>query len=248
MRPTAAAVLSLVAALSAPMAAQGQVASFDTKRCEGTDFRSLPEGYAAFCTGYRNGREACQPKPLERKEVTDACLSGATLHSQSRIRDYVEGPPARTASRSPAPTAVARPSPEVCRRTMVEQIGLATVDEVRQTVTPRFEEIVLGTIPDSWNVRLEGRRSGCDDPRVSAVLFDFDAKGVLHEVTYVWSRPAGEPPSPVYKERAAALARNYRLPSTQSPSRLEGTSKTASVVLQDVPDRSVVLEAYGLPK
>ena len=131
---------------------------------------------------------------------------------------------------------------------MVEQIGLAGVDEVRQGVAPRFQEIVVGTIPDSWNLRLEARRSGCDDPRVSAVLYDFDAKGVLHEVTYVWSRPAGTSPSPLFKERAAALARLYRLPEPQSASRVEGTSKASNVVLQDVPDRNVVLEAYGLPR
>ena len=246
MRRIAAAVVTVLAVLFAPMAARGQVASFDTKRCDSGDFRYLGEAYAEFCTGYRHGKEACQQRTLQRKEVTDACLAGATLHSQSRIHDYVEGPPSRIATRSPAPAA--RPSPDVCRRTMLEQIGLAGVDEVRQAVAPRFQEIVVGTIPDSWNLRLEARRSACDDPRVSAVIYDFDAKGVLREVTYVWSRPTGTSPNPLFKERASALARLYRLPPPQTPSRLEGTSKTASVSLQDVPDRNVVLEAYALPK
>jgi hypothetical protein len=131
---------------------------------------------------------------------------------------------------------------------MLEQIGLAGVDEVRQAIAPRFDEIVVGTTPSSWNMRLDARRSACDDQRVASVLFDFDAKGVLHEVTYVWSRPSGEPPSPVFKERAAALARMYKLPPPQSGSRLEGNTRTAHVVLQDLPDRSVVLETYALPK
>lgn len=245
LRQTAAAALAGVALLLV-MPVRGQVSSFDTKRCDSGDFRYFGETYAAFCNGYRNGRPACEPRPLERKEVTDACLSGATLHSQSRIRDYVEGPPTRAAARAPTPAA--KPSPEVCGRTMVEQIGLADVDEVRQAIAPRFQEIVVGTIPDSWNLRLEARRSACDDPRLSAVLYDFDAKGLLREVTYVWSRPAGAAPNPVFKERAAALARMYRLPPPQSQSRLEGTSKTASVVLEDRPDRNVVLEVYALPR
>ncbi|MCC6196702.1 MAG: hypothetical protein IT518_19790 [Burkholderiales bacterium] len=206
----------------------------------------MSDGYAAFCTGYRNGAEACRPRPLERKEVTDACLAGATLHSQSRIRDYAVGPSAATASRSAAPAA--RPGPDVCRRTMVDEIGLAGADEVRQAIAPRFPDLVVGTVPESWNLRLEARGSACDDPRVTQVLYDFDAKGVLHEVTFVWSRPAGAAPSPLFKERAAALARRYGLPPPQSPSRLEATTKTAHVVLEDAAGRNAVLEIYGLPR
>jgi hypothetical protein len=132
---------------------------------------------------------------------------------------------------------------------LVDQIGLAGVDEVRQAIAPRFQEIVVGTAPDSWNLRLEARRSACDDSRLSVVLYDFDAKGVLREVTYVWSRPAaGATASAVFKERAAALARLYRLPPPQSQARLEGTSKSASVVLEGKPDRNVVLEVYASPK
>lgn len=243
MAPVAAAAF-LAAALVAPMGAEGQVMSFDTKRCDRGDFRYFGDTYAAFCNGYRNGRPACEPRPLERREVTDACLAGSSLHSQSRIRDYVEGPVAAR----PVALPPARPSPDVCRRTLLEQIGLAGVDEVRQALAPRFQEIVVGTIPDSWNLRLDARRSACDDPRVSAVLYDFDAAGVLREVTYVWLRPAGAAPNPLFKERVAVLSRSYRLPPQPSPSRVEGASRTASVVLQDVPDRNVVLEAYALPR
>jgi hypothetical protein len=144
--------------------------------------------------------------------------------------------------------SAATPSPEVCRLSMLDHLGVARIDDVRPAVVARFAEIVVGTAPNSSNMRLDARRSACDDPRVSGVLYDFDGAGVLQEVTFVWIRPPGPAPAPIFKERAAVLARSHRLPASASPSRLEGSSATAAVVLMDVPERNVVLETYTRPK
>jgi len=96
---------------------QAQVVSFDTKRCQSGEFRQLGEAYVAFCDGYENGDAACTVWSGARKQSSDACLSGALMRSQMRIREEKSAPPvAKPAATAKAPD---RPSPDVCRRTML---------------------------------------------------------------------------------------------------------------------------------
>jgi hypothetical protein len=230
-------------ALFAASAACAQVVSFDTRRCESGEFRQLGDGYAAFCDGYQNGDNVCRVWSGAAK-LGDACLSGALMRSQQGIRDHT------TPSR-PANVAVAkanpppRPSPEVCRQTMLDKIGVAQVDELRPVLAARFAEIVVGTIPGSTNMRLDARRSACDDSRIASVFYDFDAAGVLREITFVWTRPPGPSPAPIFTERVHALMRLHGLPAAQSSSRLEARTSNAKIVVQDIADKNVLVEAYS---
>ena len=103
-------------------------------------------------------------------------------------------------------------------------------------------------MPGSGQLRIDARASACDDPRINATLYDFDAAGVLQAINVVWTRPPGPAPSPLFSERAALLARLFGLPAPASPSRLEGRSATARIVLEDQPERSLLLEVYSAPK
>jgi hypothetical protein len=80
------------------------------------------------------------------------------------------------------------------------------------------------------------------------MLYDFDAAGLLKSVTVVWARPPGPQPAPIFSERVKALAALHGLVPTPSPSRLSGTSPTARIVLQDLPERNLLLEAYAAPR
>jgi hypothetical protein len=147
-----------------------------------------------------------------------------------------------------AQRATAQPSPEVCRRTLMDRFGAARESEVRQALQARFRETLVGTVPGTAQLRLDARGSACDDPRINAVLYDFDAAGLLHSLTLVWARPPGPAPAPIFSERAKVLAAQHGLAPPQSPSRLQGASTTARIVLQDLPERSLLLEAYAKPR
>ena len=145
-------------------------------------------------------------------------------------------------------TGPARPSPEVCRRMLMDRFGQAREAEVRQALAARFRETLTGTVPGTAQLRLDARGSACDDPRLNAVLYDFDAAGLLQSLTLVWARPSGPAPAPIFSERVKALAVLHGLAPPQSPSRLQGTSPTARIVLQDLPERNLLLEAYAAPR
>ena len=51
------------------------------------------------------------------------------------------------------------------------------------------------------NLRIDLRGSACDDPRIKATLYDFDANEMLQSITYVWERPPGPAPAPIFQER-----------------------------------------------
>jgi hypothetical protein len=114
---------------------------------------------------------------------------------------------------------------------------------------PNRAKFVLGgdgTVPNSKFTRLDARGSGCDDPRLHATLYDFDIHGVLRSVTYVWSRPAGPAPAPIFSERVKTLSIHHPgLPQPQSPGRLQADTSLGRLVLQDMPERNLLLEAYA---
>ncbi len=152
---------------------------------------------------------------------------------------------------APPPSTLALPSPEVCRNTLIDKLGTVGINQVRAMSDVRFKEAAIeGKVPNTNNLRIDLRGSACDDPRVKATLYDFDANEMLQSITYVWDRPAGPAPTPIFQERTRLLANWYAQGPTPSPSpsRWQGTSAVARVTLQDLPERALLLEAYSAPR
>ncbi len=97
-----------------------------------------------------------------------------------------------TAAASPsAPSTLSRLSPEVCRNTLLDKLGTVGVNQVRAMSDVRFNEPAIeGKVPNTNNLRIDLRGSACDDPRLKATLYDFDANEMLQSITFVWERPA----------------------------------------------------------
>jgi hypothetical protein len=152
---------------------------------------------------------------------------------------------------APAPprSTLSRPSPEVCRNTLIDQLGKVGTNQVRAMSDARFKEAAIeGKVPNTNNLRLDLRGSACDDPRIKAMLYDFDANEMLQSVTYVWDRPAGPAPAPIFQERVAQLSRFHTLPPPQSPGRLQADTSLGRLILEDLPQRNLLLEAYKSPR
>ena len=144
-----------------------------------------------------------------------------------------------------------RPPPEVCRNTLLDKLGTVGVDQVRAMAKVRFTEAAIeGKVPNTDNLRLDLRGSACgEDPRLKASLYDFDANGMLQSITYVWERPPGPAPAPIFQERAKALSRFHpSLPQPQTSGRLQGDTSLGRLILQDMPERNLLLEAYAAKK
>ncbi len=157
------------------------------------------------------------------------------------------GPPQVAAvAPAPPPSTLSRPSPEVCRNTLLDQLGKVGVNQVRAMSDVRFKEAAIeGKVPNTNNLRIDLRGSGCDDPRIKATLYDFDADGMLQAITYVWERPPGPAPAPIFAERVTTLSRFHpSLPQPQSTGRLQGDTSLGRLILQDMPERNLLLEAY----
>ncbi len=159
-------------------------------------------------------------------------------------------PPAQVATAAPTRSTLSRPSPEVCRQTLLDKLGTVGVNQVRAMSDVRFKEAAIeGKVPNSNNLRIDLRGSACDDPRIKATLYDFDADGMLQAITYVWERPAGPAPAPIFQERANTLSVLHPgLPQPQSPGRLQADTSLGRLVLQDLPERNLLLEAYATKK
>jgi hypothetical protein len=146
---------------------------------------------------------------------------------------------------APPPSTLARPSPEVCRNTLLDKLGVVGVNQVRAMSDVRFKDLPIeGKVPNSNNLRIDLRASACDDPRIKATLYDFDANGMLQSITYVWERPPGPAPAPIFQERMTQLSRFHSLPPPQSPDRLQADTSLGRLILQDMPERNLLLEAY----
>jgi hypothetical protein len=149
---------------------------------------------------------------------------------------------------SPPPTP-SRPSPEVCRDTLIDQLGKVGVNQVRAMSDVRFKEAAIeGKVPNTNHLRIDLRGSACDDPRVKASLYDFDANGMLQSITYVWDRPAGPAPAPIFQERVTQLSRFHSLPPPQAPGRLQADTSLGRLIIEDMPERNLLLEAYAARK
>jgi hypothetical protein len=150
---------------------------------------------------------------------------------------------------APPPSTLARPSPEVCRNTLLDKLGVVGVTQVRAMSDVRFKEAAIeGKEPNTGNLRIDLRGSACDDPRLKATLYDFDANGMLQSITYVWDRPPGPAPAPIFQERVATLTRFHSLQPPQSPGRLQADTSLGRLILQDMPERNLMLEAYKAKK
>lgn len=173
-----------------------------------------------------------------------AGASGASAPPATGARPQV-------AAVAPAPprSTLARPSPEVCRNTLLDQLGKVGTNQVRAMSDVRFKEAAIeGKEPNTGNLRIDLRGSACDDPRLKATLYDFDANEILQSITYVWDRPAGPAPAPIFQERVATLTRFHSLPPPQSPGRLQADTSLGRLILQDMPERNLLLEAYKAKK
>jgi hypothetical protein len=161
------------------------------------------------------------------------------------------GAQSQVAAVAPAPprSTLARPSPEVCRNTLVDKLGVVGSNQVRAMSDVRFKEPAIeGKVPNTNHLRIDLRGSACDDPRIKATLYDFDANEMLQSVTYVWDRPPGPVPAAIFQERVAQLARFHTLPPPQTPGRLQADTAVGRLTLQDMPERNLLLEAYSVRK
>jgi hypothetical protein len=132
---------------------------------------------------------------------------------------------------------------------LIDKLGTVGVNQVRAMSELRFNEAAIeGKVPNTENLRIDLRGSACDDPRVKATLYDFDANGMLQSINYVWERPAGPAPAPIFTERVTQLSRFHLLPPSQSPGRVQADTSLGRLVLQDMPERSLLLEAYAAKK
>lgn len=173
-----------------------------------------------------------------------AGASGATVSPATGAR-----PQMAAVAPSPPPSTLARPSPEVCRNTLLDKLGVVGVNQVRAMSDVRFKEMAIeGKVPNTNNLRIDLRGSACDDPRVKASLYDFDANGMLQSITFVWDRPPGPAPAPIFQERVAQLSRFHSLPPPQAPGRLQADTSLGRLTLEDLPERNLLLEAYKAPR
>jgi len=146
---------------------------------------------------------------------------------------------------TPPPASPGRPPREVCIQTLLDKLGTVGVKQVRAMSDVRFKEAAIeGKVPNTNNLRLDLRDSACDDPRLKATLYDFDANEMLQSITYVWDRPPGPAPAPIFNERITQLSRFHSLPPPQTPGRLQADTSLGRLILQDMPDRNLLLEAY----
>jgi hypothetical protein len=149
----------------------------------------------------------------------------------------------------PPPSTLARPSPEVCRNTLLDKLGTVGINQVRAMSDVRFKEVAIeGKVPNTNNLRIDLRGSACDDPRIKATLYDFDANGMLQSITFVWDRPPGPAPAPIFQERVATVSRFHSLPPPQTPGRLQGDTSLGRLIIEDLPERNLLLEAYKAKK
>lgn len=217
-------------------------------------FKILGADRVQELTSTRIGADPCNfVRVGASAQAANASAAGtrAANASSSNVSPAASGrassPPAQVAAVAPTPAPISsRPPPEVCRQTLLDQLGKVGVNQVRAMSDVRFKEPAIeGKVPNSNNLRIDLRGSACDDPRIKATLYDFDANGMLQSITYVWDRPAGPAPAPIFNERVAQLARFHTLPPPQSAGRLQADTSLGRLILQDMPERNLLLEAYA---
>lgn len=185
--------------------------------------------------------------------ATTAPSSSARTAAASPSAAPATGPLPQVASVAPSrpPSTLSRPSPEVCRNNLLDQLGKVGTNQVRAMSDVRFKEMPIeGKVPNTNNLRIDLRGSACDDPRLKATLYDFDVNEMLQSITFVWDRPPGPTPAPIFQERLQTLSRVNPggLPPPQSPGRLQADTLMGRLILQDMPERGLMLEAYSARK
>ena len=188
-----------------------------------------------------------------RSECADCAGQRANGGAASPSAPPAAGAMPQVAAVAPAPprSTLARPSPEVCRNTLLDKLGTVGSNQVRAMSDVRFKEAAIeGKVPNTNNLRIDLRGSACDDPRLKATLYDFDANEMLQSITFVWERPPGPAPSPIFQERVQTLSRVNPggLPLPQTPCRLQADTSMGGLILQDMPERNLLLEAYKTKK
>jgi hypothetical protein len=201
------------------------------------------------CTFVRFGGNANAQVANARPANAPAAQSGAASRG-SIPSNAAAAPPTQMANLapSPAPTTPRRPAEEICRQTFLDKLGGVGVNQVRQVGDLRYKETLEGKVPNTQDLRIDARGSACDDPRINATLFDFGANGMLQSITYVWARPPGPAPAPIFRERIKTLSLFHSLPPPQSPGRLQADTSVGRLILHDMPERKLLLEAYKSTK
>lgn len=67
--------------------------------------------------------------------------------------------------------------------------------------------------------------------------------GVEQDLAQEDAAAAGQ--APIFQERVATLSRIHPLPPPQSPGRLQADTSLGGLILQDLPERNLLLEAYA---
>ncbi len=197
------------------------------------------------CTLVRAGAAAPSATTAPPGNARTAAASSSTPPAAGAL------PQVATVAPSAPRSTLSRPSPEVCRNTLLDKLGTVGVNQVRAMSDVRFNEAAIeGKVPNTNNLRIDLRGSACDDPRVKATLYDFDANEMLQSITFVWERPPGPAPAPIFQERVQTLSRVNPggLPPPQSPGRLQADTIMGRLILQDMPERNLLLEAYKAKK
>jgi hypothetical protein len=174
--------------------------------------------------------------------AAQAAGAGAT-HSAAVKPGTAQGPAIAAATPSTRPDADAKG----CPTNLLDQVGRARLPDAQRAVLARFPNVQSRTLGNG-NTQLLGSGSRCDDIRLNATLYDFDANGTLRSITLMWARPAGPAPAPMFNERIKTLSLHHALPPPQSPGRLQADTSLGRLVLQDMPERNLLLEAYAARK
>jgi hypothetical protein len=67
---------------------------------------------------------------------------------------------------------------------------------------------------------------------------------MMQSVTYVWDRPPGLAPAPIFQERITQLPRFHSLPPPQAPGRFQADISLGRLIIEDLPARNLLPEAY----
>jgi hypothetical protein len=113
------------------------------------------------------------------------------------------------------------------------ELGKARASDVRPIVKARYRESTESSAPGASTLRLTGRRSLCEDPRVVRTDYDFDAGGTLQRVTAIWTRPA-------LADVTAAMTRFATMKPRSVGGRTVGTTEYYNFAIEDRPQEQVL--------
>ena len=127
-------------------------------------------------------------------------------------------------------------------------MGKVGVDQVRAMPEVRFKKpAVDGKVPARNILRIDLLGDACDDPRIKATLYDFDANGMLQSIT--WSGSSGRAGAGAHLQRTCidALALSFSAAAAVTV-RLQADTSMGRLIMEDLPERNLLLEAYKAKK